>query len=58
MVLKTLNQWKVVIGEIKVPIQANLDAPMKLELELEDAWAFARSGLIMRSCCTWRISLA
>jgi hypothetical protein len=38
MVLETLNQWKVVTGELTGPVRKNPNVPMSDERDMEDAW--------------------
>jgi hypothetical protein len=42
MVLETINQWKVVSGQLTSPTRKIADAPMAEELEKEDAWNLRR----------------
>ncbi|KAF8514713.1 hypothetical protein BU17DRAFT_94225 [Hysterangium stoloniferum] len=41
-VLKSLNQWKVIIGELADPARAKLDALTKDELDIEEAWVLRK----------------
>jgi hypothetical protein len=39
MVLETINQWKVMSGQLAGPVRKSQDTPMKEELECEEAWS-------------------
>jgi hypothetical protein len=42
MVLETINQWRVVSGELTGPTRKAQDAPTKEELEKEESWNLRR----------------
>ena len=41
-VLRSLNQWEVVMGTYTLPPRVNLNAPMEKELQMEKVWDLRR----------------